>query len=137
MSQLRLNPLTGRWVTVAVDRARRPAPGLKEQNDGRETKQPAGPQRAAPGRDRRVHGRVPVARRERRRARRQRRRGLHVHQSARHHVVRGVPELPRRLTCRLTDQHLANALGIAASSSSGLFAFVNGGAEEDRWTATR
>jgi UDPglucose--hexose-1-phosphate uridylyltransferase len=25
MSQLRLNPLTGRWVTIAADRASRPA----------------------------------------------------------------------------------------------------------------
>lgn len=33
---------------------------------------------------------------------------------------------------RLTDQQLANALGIAASSSSGLFAFVNGGADIKR-----
>lgn len=32
----------------------------------------------------------------------------------------------------LSDQQLANALGIAASSSSGLFAFVNGGADIKR-----
>jgi 2-methylcitrate dehydratase PrpD len=32
----------------------------------------------------------------------------------------------------LTDEQLANALGIAASSSSGLFAFVNGGADIKR-----
>ncbi len=31
MSQLRLNPLTGRWVTVAVERASRPGELISRQ----------------------------------------------------------------------------------------------------------